>query len=125
MTQKERLLQEQLVCEKAKVEIDNAIGALYLDKTRGKVTEESFDAIMNQFQQKQTSLTERLREIHCFLETLKNDNIGEKDIHNFVKRCVYPERLTREIVDIFIDHISVERREKGEKYPLITVYWNF
>ena len=36
-----------------------------------------------------------------------------------------PERLTREMVEILIDYISVGKRPTGAKNPPVEIHWNF
>ena len=42
-----------------------------------------------------------------------------------IQQYTNPEHLTREMVDVLIDHITIGKRNMGEKNPPIEIHWNF
>ena len=122
---KENFLEKRKVCLRKHTEISEAIGALYLDHVRGNLTETCFQSVMKQFQTEQAGYDRQMEEIDRMLEETEKCSVADRDIHDLIERCIHPEHLTREMVDLFIEHIAVGKRNKGEKLPPITVYWNF
>lgn len=120
---KERLSSSVALYQKKRGEYGKAICNLYLDKTKGLLTEEAFSALSCELSAENARLERLLAQAQSELMALDGD-AGE-NLLELVEHYTKPAHLTREMVDELIEHIAVGKREKGEKYPPVEIYWNF
>ena len=111
--------------EKKIQEHTKAIRELYLDKVRGILTEEDYLDMTKAFSVEKKRMEEALemcREQLMEIEERKKAGENRKEL---VEKYIHTEHLTREMVEVLIDHIDVGRRIQGSRDVPITVYWNF
>jgi site-specific DNA recombinase len=123
--QKQRLLVQR---DQVRSQLDayqKGLRELYLDKVRGVVSEEDFLALSRDFSREKAQAEHQLEEIDRRLEDMEARMGAEDRRREVVERYTHPEHLTREMVEILIDHILVGRRQPGEADPPVEIDWNF
>lgn len=128
-SQKQELQNKKKILYKAQKrvnEIDILFQRIYEDNISGKITDERFSILSNNYETEQKDLKEQII-------NLSNEiNLDEKkslDITSFidkVKRYTEITELTPDIVNEFIEKIMVHQQEKvnGKKYQQIDIYYN-
>lgn len=123
--QKKQLLDTLAVYEKRIAEYTKGLRDLYMDKVKGLLNESDFSALSKEFSTEKSRLERVLLDGQRQLAELE-DRIAVGDNRKaLVERYVNLERLTREIVEILIDHITVGKRIPGTKDVPIEIHWNF
>ena len=106
-------------------EYTKGIRDLYLDKVKGILSEEDFVLLSRDFSDEKQRLEHLIETEQHDLDDLAQRSLTADRRKTLIERYTEPEHLTREMVDVLIDHIEVGRRVKGEKYPPVAIYWNF
>ena len=96
-----------------------------MDKVRGIISESDFIDLTKGFTADKERLARAMQEGKKQLAGLDTriaagDNRGE-----LVRQYTNPEHLTREMVEIFIDYISVNKRIQGTRDVPVEIHWNF
>ena len=124
-SQKKQLLATLAAYEKRIAEYTKGLRDLYLDKVKGLLNESDFSALSKEFSGEKSRLERVLLDGQRQLAELE-DRIAVGDNRKaLVERYVNLEHLTREIVEILIDHITVGKRIPGTKDVPIEIHWNF
>ncbi len=123
--QNSRLLCDLAVYEKKAAEYAKAVRDLYMDKTKGLISENDYLEMSREF----TAERKRL-EREAAVCRKQSGNIEEKiacgnNRCEIIEQYIHPKHLTREIVEILIDYISVGRRIPGTRDVPIEIHWNF
>lgn len=106
-------------------ECSQAIKTLYLDKSKGTLTERDYLELSSSFNEERDRLESLIAECDrrfTELEARIKEGNNQKDI---VRKYADFTVLTRTAVEELIDHIEVGKRAKGEKLPPVKIYWNF
>lgn len=121
--------------EKCKTEIANyqkrnadcsaKVKALYKDKLNGIITEDEFIDLSHEFHKEKAQTAKLIEELEQQLEDINKKICQSDNCRELVKQYTNAEHLTREMVDILIDHIEVGRRIPKTKNRPIDIYWNF
>lgn len=119
------LFQSLATYEKQLEHYTEALRDLYLDKVRGIITEADFMDFSTAFTQEKERLELLISDCNKTLSELDERMASGENRQSLIRQYTNPEHLTREMVDILIDHISIGKRSNGEKYPPIEIYWNF
>lgn len=123
--QKKQLLDTLAAYEKRIAEYTKGLRDLYMDKVKGLLNESDFSALSKEFSSEKSRLERVLLDGQRRLAELE-DRIAVGDNRKaLVERYVNLEHLTREIVEILIDHITVGKRIPGTKDVPIEIHWNF
>lgn len=123
--QKARLLSDLAVCEKKIAEYSKGVRELYMDKVKGLIADSDYADMAKDF------ITERSRLERVVVDGQKQlGEIDEKialgdNRHELIERYINMEHLTREVVEMLIDYISIGKRIQGTKDPPIEIHWNF
>ena len=126
VAQKKRLTDDMTTYTKKVEELSRALRELYLDKVRSVISQDDFVALSAEFSRQKMLLDQRVAEHTQKLAELDERSIAAGDNRRaLIRQYTNPEHLTREMVDILIDHIMVGKRAKGEKDPPIEIHWNF
>ena len=111
--QKKQLLSSLSAYEKRIAEYTKGLGDLYIDKVRGLLNEEDFAALSRDFSLEKSRLECARRESRRQLAEIE-DRIALGDNRKaLMEQYVNLDHLTREIVEILIDHITVGKRIPG------------
>ena len=122
---KKRLADDIATYTKKIEELSLALRDLYLDKVRGIVTEADFVSLSEEFSRQKTLLDLRIIDCNQELTELEERITAGDNRRAMIQQYTNPEHLTREMVDVLIDHITIGKRTKGEKNPPIEIHWNF
>ena len=123
--QKQRLTETQSAYRKRSAECAKCIRELYMDKVKGILSEADFVDMRREFFQEKERLESQITALDAQLAEL-DALIAEGDSRRtMIKRYTNLEHLNREMVEILIDYIVVDKRFSGEKDPPIEIHWNF
>jgi hypothetical protein len=123
--QKKQLLDTLATYEKRIAEYTKGLRDLYMDKVKGLLNDSDFSALSKEFSSEKSRLERVLLDGQRQLAELE-DRIAVGDNRKaLVERYVNLEHLTREIVEILIDHITVGKRIPGTRDVPIEIHWNF
>ena len=123
--QKKQLLDTLAAYEKRIAEYTKGLRDLYMDKVKGLLNDSDFSALSKEFSSEKSRLERVLLDSQRQLAELE-DRIAVGDNRKaLVERYVNLKHLTREIVEILIDHITVGKRIPKTKDVPIEIHWNF
>ncbi len=112
-------------CQKKIDDCTVKVKALYKDKLNGIITEDEFIDFSHEFHKEKAKMAKLIEEAEQQLEDI-NQKISQSDnCRELVKQYTNTEHLTREMVDILIDHIEVGKRIPKTRNRPIDIYWNF
>ena len=89
------------------VELDKIIKRIYEDNVTGKLTDELFAKLLNDYTTEQKALTLTTNSLQTEIEELKGKTADLKNFLKLVERCSEIEELTAEIARTFIDKVIV------------------
>ena len=120
-------IKEKEVAEKRIVALDKIIQSLYEDKVSGKLSEERYIKMSDNYEAEQKELTEKVKTLKAEIEKAqtKYDNIQK--FMAIVKRYSDFEELTPEILRAFVDKIIIYEKQKvdGHIRHTIEIVYNF
>ena len=120
-------IEEKEVAEKRIVALDKIIQSLYEDKVSGKLSEERYIKMSDNYEAEQKELTEKVKILKAEIEKAqtKYDNIQK--FMAIVKRYSDFEELTPEILRAFVDKIIIYEKQKvdGHIRHTIEIVYNF
>ncbi len=123
--QKNCILERIVSCEKKIQEYGKAICELYLDKVKGILAERDYLELSKSFTAERTRLEEILIHTREQLADVEVQMEGRNDPKEIIERYMNIDHLTREMIEVLINHIDVGRRIPGTREVPITIYWNF
>ena len=100
-----------------------SIRALYIDKIKEIITESDFIDMSHEFSAERDRLTLQVQECQAQVELLEREISKSDDKIEMLRQYVHPEKLTREIVDAFVDYIEVGRRIPGTRIVPTKIHW--
>ncbi len=120
-------IEEKEVAEKRIVALDKIIQSLYEDKVSGKLSEERYIKMSDNYEAEQKELTEKVKTLKAEIEKAqtKYDNIQK--FMAIVKRYSDFEELTPEILRAFVDKVIIYEKQKvdGHIRHTIEIIYNF
>lgn len=127
-----RTLEQMETCKKQIAEYQKKMSdcsekvkALYTDKTKGIITEDEFVELSRDFHDDKERLARLVDDTRNQIAVLQKKLEKSDNCRALVKQYTNVERLTREMVDILIDHIEVGQRYPKSRQRPINIYWNF
>ena len=123
--QKARLLADLDVYRDKVASYTKGLRDLYLDKVKGILTEEDYVALSTDFTKERDRLGRVITDGERQLDELEERIATGDNRREIVEQYTHLDHLTREMVDILIDHVSVGRRVKGTKTVPIEIFWKF
>ena len=122
---KERLLAE-LAAYKKKIEEDSeGIRQLYVDKVKGLLSAEDFVELSKEFTEERERMKRLIAEGEGRIERLEEQMQSEDHRKDLIAQYMNLEHLSREMVDVLIDYITVGRRNKETRQVPAEIHWNF
>lgn len=103
----------------------NYLLALYKDKVKGLVGEKDYFTMANDFSKERERTEYQIKEADRHLEELEAQMLAGDQRKEIIQRYTHVEHLTREMVEILIDYITVGKRVPGTQDVPIEIYWNF
>ncbi len=123
--QRKRLQAETAAYEKKLTELASAMRQLYLDKVKGIITDSDYTEITAGFAGDRKRLERVIEDAKGRLSAIGEEIAAGDNRHELVEQYLGVEHLTREMVDILIDHINVGKRIPGTRDVPIEICWNF
>ena len=111
--------------EKKLDEYKKGISELYMDKVKGIITEDAYIEISKQLTAESKRFKSAIETEKCRLAELEEKIAVGDNRREIIERYTNLEHLTREIVDVLIDYISVGKRIVGTNNVPIEIHWNF
>ena len=121
---KTQLLRESAVYEKKSAEYSKAVRDLYLDKTKGLISENDYFEMSKEFTAERDRFQQLCINTQKMAAAIEEKTAAESN-HSLIGQYAQIDHLTREAVEILIDHISVGRRIPGTRDVPIEIHWNF
>lgn len=123
--QREQALADIAMYEKKIGEYTKGIKDLYMDKMRGILSEGDFTSLSADFTAEKARLEELLATEKKNLSEIEQRLAAGDNRQEIMEQYLGLEHLTREIVEILIDHIYIGRRDKETGVIPIEIHWNF
>ena len=95
-----------------------------MDKMKGIISEEDFSMLREEYTKDVESYQTRLEDIEKQLDETETRKENSKDIESILKKYKKIDKLTRIIVDEFIEKIYVGALDKDTKTREIKIEWN-
>ena len=118
---------EKEEAEKRIVELDKIIQSLYEDKVAGKISEERYIKMSDNYEAEQKALTERLNYLKAEIEKAKTQYDNIQRFLAVVKKYSDFDELTPEILRAFVDKVIIHEKIKvdGRYIHTIEIIYNF
>ena len=123
--QKSRLLSDIAIYEKKVADYSRGIRELYMDKVKGLISENDYVEMSKEFVADRNRLERVIVDGQKQLAEIEEKMAAGDNRRELIDRYTNLEHLTREIVEILIDYISVGKRIPGTKDVPIEIHWNF
>lgn len=123
--QKARVLEAIVTYERKIQEYSKAIRDLYMDKAREIISEEDYLDMSKEFSSEKKRMEDNLVHAKQQLEEIEERIALGDNKKEIIEKYMNIDHLTREMVEVLIDHIDVGRRIPGSRDVPITIYWNF
>ena len=123
--QKKRLLSDIAVYEKKVAEFSKGIRELYMDKVKGLLSESDYVEMSKDFITERSRLERVIADGEKQLADIEEKIAAGDNRREIIEQYSNLEHLTREIVEILIDYISVGKRIPGTRDVPIEIHWNF
>jgi len=108
-------------------EIDLMARRTYEDVSLGRISDERMAKLMDGFEDDQERLAEQMRESEKAVAEFENSEMGVGQFMSIVKDAKQVKRLTRALLNRFVDHIVIHqaKRTQGKWSQCIDIYYNF
>ena len=106
-------------------EYSKAIRDLYMDKIRGIINDNDFVELSESIRADRDRLAQMIADSQKELQELDERLRAGDKRRELIQRYTNLTHLTREIVDILIDHIVIYRRDPETRRIPVEIYWNF
>jgi len=93
--------------ERRVTELDAIINRIYEDHVAGKLSDERFAKMLDNFESEQVSLTETAKSLKKEIESLKSKTSNLQSFMNLVARCGEITELTEELARTFVEKVIV------------------
>ena len=123
--QKKQLLSDLAIYRKKAAEYAKAVRELYLDKSKGLISESDYAELYKEFTAERERLSYTITNSEKQLAETEEKTAAD-DFHlKQLKTYTHLERLTRDTVEMLMDHISIGKRISGTRDTPIEIHWNF
>lgn len=95
-----------------------------MDKMKGIISEDDFQMLREEYTKDVESYQTRLEDIEKQLDETETRKENSKDIESILKKYKKIDKLTRIIVDEFIEKIYIGALNKDTKTREIKIEWN-
>ena len=130
LRQTESARRQRKEVEKAKrrsLELDNLIKKLYESYARGKITENRFDLLIEEYEREQAETNALIAKEQAELDTYRSDTERIDNFLNLARKYTNFTELTPQMLYEFIDRIVVHApvRVDGERTQKVEIYLNY
>lgn len=123
--QKKRLSEDRTAYEKRAAECAKCIRELYLDKVKGIISESDFVDMSREFSTEKERLEQQISALNTQMKEVEVRMAAGDNRRTIIDQYTHLEHLTREIVEMFVDYITIGKRIPGEQLPPVEIHWNF
>lgn len=123
--QSARLQADCAVYEKRLREYSKGIRELYMDKVKGIINDSDFAELSKELARERERLECVIADAEEKLAAIEDEIALGGNRRDLVEQYSSPERLSREIVEMLIDHVSVGKRIPKSRDVPIEIHWNF
>lgn len=123
--QRKRMISDLATYEKRIEEYSKGIRDIYMDKVRGIIGESDFLDLTKGFTADKERLERTIQDGQKQLADIDARIAAGDNRRELIEQYTNLEHLTREMVDILIDYISVGKRIPGTRDVPIEIHWNF
>lgn len=96
-----------------------------MDKVKGLLSERDYVEMSKDFAAERNRLERVIAEVEKQLAEIEEKQAAGNNRRQIIEQYTSLEQLTREIVEILIDYISVGKRIPGTRDVPIEIHWNF
>ena len=122
---RQKVIQNIAILERRAEVYSKAIRDLYLDKIKGILHEDDFVKLAESIRSDRECVAQMIANARDELEELDQRLRAGEDREEWIRQYMNLQHLTREIVDILIDHIVIYRRDPKTKQIPVEIHWNF
>lgn len=122
---KEKLLKKIEFHRKKAEEYSRLIKEVYIDKCNGIVAESDYIAMSKEFYAEREKEKVLLDSLNVELADFELSHDEEEAREALIKGYTSVEKLSRECVEILVDHIAVGKRIDGSRNVPVEIYWSF
>ena len=101
------------------------VRTLYMDKVKGIVSEADYLAMADDFSKERARMESQIKEAEHHIADLDAQMLPGDQRKEIIRGYTHVEHLTREMVEILIDYITVGKRIPGTQDVPIEIHWNF
>lgn len=112
-------------CENNIQHSTNAIKNLYLDKTKGIITDDEFITFSHEFHKDKLKNEKIITSYQNQIMELQNKLEQSETKKELIEKYTNFSKLTRELVETFIDYIEIGTTIPGTRNKPIEIHWNF
>ena len=123
--QKKRLLSDISVYHSKVEEYAKGIRELYIDKVKGLISEKDYIEMSSEFNSEKSHFEELIKNAEKQVFDIEERIVLGNNRGDIIKKYMNIEHLTRDIVEVLIDYISVGKRIPGTRDVPIEIHWNF
>lgn len=121
----EKVAHNIAIYERRVEECSKAIRNLYMDKVKGIISDADFVELSETFRDDRDRLARMIADSQKELQELDERLRAGDNRRELILQYTNLKHLTREIVDILIDHIVIYRRDPETKQIPVEIHWNF
>ncbi len=106
--------------------LDEIIQHLYEDNLEGKISDERFVKLNNNYENEQKTLKARVTELRTLIASEQDANDNAVQFLNLVRKYTDIQELNAEIIREFVEKIIVYKAEQinGKRVQRIRIVWN-
>lgn len=122
-----RELQKSLASLQARdQELDKLFERIYEDNVSGKLTDERFARMSQNYDAEQKALSAKIKETKAAIDGLRSRTFTKEMFLSAVRKYTRAKKLSREMLNALIDHIEVHQAEKinGVWEQRLTIHYN-
>ena len=115
------LCQRMAACAKALERCAQAERTLYLDRAKGLLAPADHESLRQTLEQEKKNLEKQAGELEAQKAALDQRLLQPPDLH----ALTHPDRLTREMTDLFLASVAVGRDPHRPRQTLVELHWRF
>ena len=123
--QRKRIISDLTAYEKRVEEYSKGIRDIYMDKVKGVISESDFLDLTKGFTADKERLERAIQDSRKQLADIDTRIAAGDNRRELIEKYTNWDHLTREMVEILIDYISVGKRIPGTRDIPIEIHWNF
>lgn len=125
LQKRDRILSDISAYEKKLEEFSKALRDTYIDKVKGVIGENDYIDFSKSFAADKERLELMIRDSRKQLEDIDYRIAAGDNRRAIIEKYTNLDHLTREMVELLIDYISVGKRIPGTRNVPIEIHWNF